>query len=74
MENNEGNEKNVDRIQDEIKSLKKTLSEIQSECHHTKYTVKYIQELKTPKKICDKCDLDIGYASDQELKDSGFMG
>lgn len=73
MENNESNEKNVDKIQDEIKSLKKTLSEIQSECRHTKFTVKYIQELKIPKKICDKCDLDIGYVSDQELKDNGFM-
>jgi len=67
------NEKNVDEIESEIKSLKKTLDVIQSDCPHLKYTIKFVPELKSPKKICDKCNLAFGYATNQELKDHGFM-
>jgi hypothetical protein len=69
----ENNEKNVDEIQNEIKSLKKSLEEIQSDCPHLKYSVKYTLDLNIPKKICDKCNLAFGYATNQELKDHGFM-
>ena len=66
-------EKNVNKIEKEIKSLKNTLDEIQNDCSHTNYTIKYLQEVKSPKRVCDSCNKDIGYATDKELKDSGFM-
>jgi|SaaInlStandDraft_2_1057019.scaffolds.fasta_scaffold105767_2 uncharacterized protein (UPF0335 family) len=66
-------DKNVGEIEEEIKSLKNALGEIQSDCKHTNFTIKYIQEIKSPKRVCDNCNKDIGYANDKELKDSGFM-
>jgi len=35
----ENDEKDVKKIEDEIKSLEKTLDEIQSECPHNKYSI-----------------------------------
>mgnify|MGYP005637311583 FL=1 len=69
----ENNEKNVGKIEEEIKTLKKTLDEIQKECPHTDYTIKYLPNVSSPKRVCDECNKDIGYGTDQELKDSGFM-
>ncbi len=69
----ENNEKNVEKIEEEIKSLEKTLDEIQSECSHTNYTIKYLSDTNSPKRVCDNCNKDIGYANDKELKDKGFM-
>lgn len=69
----ENNEKNVGKIEEEIKTLKKTLNEIQKECPHTNYTIKYLLNVSSPKRVCDECNKDIGYGTDQELKDSGFM-
>jgi peptidoglycan hydrolase CwlO-like protein len=66
-------EKNAKEIENEIKSLKNTLDVIQNDCQHKDYTIKYIQEVKSPKRVCDECNKDIGYATDKELKDSGFM-
>jgi uncharacterized protein (UPF0335 family) len=65
--------KGVSEIEKEIKSLKNTLDEIQNDCSHTNYTIKYLQDVKSPKRVCDSCNKDIGYATDKELKDSGFM-
>lgn len=69
----ENNEKNVEKIEEEIKSLEKTLDEIQTGCPHTNYTIKYISDTNSPKRVCDNCNKDLGYANDQELKDKGFM-
>jgi len=69
----ENNEKNVGKIEEEIKTLKKTLDERQKECPHTNYTIKYLLNVSSPKRVCDECNKDIGYGTDQELKDSGFM-
>jgi len=69
----ENNEKSVEKIEKEIKTLKKTLDEIQEDCLHTSYKIKYLPNAKSPKRVCDECNKDIGYATDQELKDSGFM-
>lgn len=66
-------DKGVDKIENEIKTLKNTLDVIQNGCPHTKFTIKYLQEVKSPKRVCDKCNKDIGYATDKELKASGFM-
>tara|TARA_R110002020_G_scaffold113236_2_gene260290 strand:- start:31267 stop:31623 length:357 start_codon:yes stop_codon:yes gene_type:complete len=67
------NDKGVDEIEKEIKSLKNTLDVIQNDCPHKDYTIKYLQDVKSPKRVCDSCNKDIGYATDKELKDSGFM-
>jgi len=69
----ENNEKNVEKIVEEIKLLEKTLDEIQSECSHTNYTIRYLPHTNSPKKVCDNCNKDIGYSNDKELKDKGFM-
>jgi len=69
----ENSDKGVIEIENEIKSLKNTLDVIQNDCSHKDYTIKYIQEVKSPKRVCDECNKDIGYATDKELKDSGFM-
>lgn len=69
----ENNEKNVEKIEEEIKTLKKTLDEIQKECPHTNYTIKYLPNVRSPKRVCDECNKDIGYGTDQELKSNGFM-
>jgi hypothetical protein len=69
----ENNEKNVEEIEKEIKTLKKTLDEIQKECPHTNYTIKYLPNVSSPKRVCDECNKDIGYGTDKELKSNGFM-
>jgi hypothetical protein len=69
----ENNEKNVEKIEEEIKSLEKTLDEIQTGCPHTNYTIKYISDTNSPKRVCDNCNKDLGYSNDKELKDKGFI-
>ena len=69
----ENNEKNVEKIVEALPPLEKTLDEIQSECSHTNYTIKYLSDTNSPKRVCDNCNKDIGYANDKELKDKGFM-
>lgn len=69
----ENNDKNVEKIEKKIKTLKRTLDEIQKDCPHTSYKIKYLPNVKSPKRVCDECNKDIGYATDKELKDSGFM-
>ena len=68
----ENDEKDVKKIEDEIKSLEKTLDDIQSECPHNKYSVKYVTGTNSPKRVCDNCSKDIGYADCKELRDEGF--
>lgn len=59
------------RIIKEIKSLEKELTGIQESCSHVKYTVKNGQDSHTGgfllKKICDSCNLDLGYPTQQEV-------
>jgi wobble nucleotide-excising tRNase len=61
----ENNEKNVEKIEEEIKSLEKTLDEIQTGCPHANYTIKYISDTNSPKRVCDNCNKDLGYANDK---------
>ncbi len=59
------------RIIKEIKSLEKELTGIQESCSHVKYTVKNSQDSHTGgfllKKVCDSCNLDLGYPTQQEV-------
>ena len=58
------------KIIEEIKSLEKELSGIQESCSHPKYTVKNCQDSSTRgfslKRICDTCQSDLGYPTQQE--------
>jgi hypothetical protein len=58
------------KIIEEIKSLEKELIGIQESCSHPKYTVKNCQDSSTRcfslKRICDACQSDLGYPSQQE--------
>ncbi len=66
-------EKKIEDIKKEIKLLKKDLDQLQSVCLHDAYDVKFDMESHTIKKICKKCEKVIGYPTDQELKDNGFI-
>jgi hypothetical protein len=57
----------VQRIEEEIKSLEKNLGEIQNVCPHPKYSVKGVGFPLSPKRICDLCHLDLGYPSQEEM-------
>lgn len=58
------------KIIEEIKSLEKELIGIQESCLHPKYTVKNCQDSSTRgfslKRICDACQSDLGYPTQQE--------
>ena len=65
--------KRVENIKKEIKLLKKDLDQLQSVCVHDECDVKFDLESNAIKKICKKCEKVIGYPTDQELKDNGFI-
>ena len=65
--------KKVENIKKEIKLLKKDLDQLQSVCVHDECDVKFDLESNAIKKICKKCEKVIGYPTDQQLKDNGFI-
>jgi len=56
-----------------MKLLKKDLDQLQSVCLHDEYDVKFDIESNAIKKICKKCEKVIGYPTNQELKDNGYI-
>lgn len=66
-------EKKIEDIKKEIKLLKKDLDQLQSVCLHDEYDVKFDIESNAIKKICKKCEKIIGYPTNQELKDNGYI-
>lgn len=54
------------KIIEEIKSLEKELSELQESCLHPKYTIRNCQNSFSLKRICDVCQSDLGYPTQQE--------
>ena len=54
------------KIIEEIKSLEKELSELQESCSHPKYTTRNCQNSFSLKRICDVCQSDLGYPTQQE--------
>ena len=69
----EDKNKKVNDIKGQIKSLKQDLKDIQSKCLHEEYSLKFDDKGKSLRKICKKCEQIIGYPSEQELKDNGFI-
>lgn len=59
------------RIVEEIKSLEKELEEIQNSCIHSKYSLKNCphgaDKAFSLKKVCDICQMEIGYPSPDEI-------
>jgi hypothetical protein len=55
------------KIIEEIKSLEKELSELQESCLHPKYTIRNCQNSFSLKRICDVCQSDLGYPTQQEM-------
>jgi len=59
------------RIVEEIKSLEKELEEIQNSCTHSKYSLKNCphgaDKAFSLKKVCDICQMEIGYPSPEEI-------
>jgi len=69
----EDNKKSIPDIKSEIKSLKKDIQDIQSTCSHLEYSVKFEECGKSLRKICKDCEQIVGYPTEQELKDNGFI-
>ena len=69
----EDDKKSIPKIKSEIKSLKKEIEDIQSKCAHIEYSLKFDEDGKSLRKICNNCDQILGYPNEQELKDNGFI-
>ena len=69
----EDDKKSIPKIKSEIKSLKKDIEEIQSKCPHSESIIKFDDEGKSLRKICKSCEHIVGYPTEQELKDNGFL-
>lgn len=65
-------DKKVDHIKKEIKNLENDIEDIQKKCDHVDYTVKFILESRSVRRICDECERDLGYATTSELLENGF--
>ena len=59
------------KIVNEIKALEKELEEIQCSCKHPKYSLKNCptgsDNTFCLRKVCDDCQLEIGYPSPEEI-------
>tara|TARA_Y100000034_G_scaffold63510_1_gene76834 strand:- start:77 stop:289 length:213 start_codon:yes stop_codon:yes gene_type:complete len=69
----EDDKKSIPKIKSEIKSLKKEIKDIQFKCPHSESIIKFDDEGKSLRKICKNCEQILGYPTEQELKDNGFL-
>ena len=69
----EDKNKKVNDIKSQIKSLKRDLKDIQSKCLHEEYSIKFDTDGKSLRKICKNCEQIVGYPTEQELKNNGFI-
>jgi hypothetical protein len=67
------NKKKIEDIKIEINLLKKDMDNIQSICPHEEHMVKFDSENHAIQKICKKCEKVIGYPTNDELKEKGFI-
>jgi hypothetical protein len=59
---------------DEKKNVSKEVEKIQEDCSHKDgYDVKFAGEGNEVRRVCVTCQKVIGYPSQQELKDNGFI-
>ncbi len=69
----EDKNKKVTDIKKQIKSLTEDLRDIQSKCPHQDYTINFDDSGKSLRKICKECEQIIGFPTEEELKDNGFI-
>lgn len=69
----ENNDKKVEDIKKEIKTLKEGIEEIQSNCKHPQNTLRFSNEDKRVIKICTECDKILGFPTNEELKENGYL-
>lgn len=69
----EDENKKVNEIKGQIKSLEEALTIIQSTCTHPETTIKFDSHGNSIKKICKKCEKILGYPTEEELKKNGFI-
>jgi len=71
--NKDGDDRSIDDIKKEIKSLEDNIAKKQEDCLHREgYVVKFDNELKSVIKICNDCGKNLGYPNSEELKKNGF--
>jgi hypothetical protein len=69
----ENNDKKVEYIKKEIKTLKEDIEEIQSTCEHPKTKLKFLEEEKRVVKLCLECEKRVGFPTNEELKENGYL-
>jgi sulfur relay (sulfurtransferase) complex TusBCD TusD component (DsrE family) len=69
----ENNDKKVENIKNEIKTLTENIKEIQITCTHDQTKLKYLEEEKRVVKICVNCEKRVGYPTNEELKENGYL-
>ena len=69
----ENNDKKVENIKKEIKILKEDIREIQSNCEHPQTKLKFSDKEKRVIKICSECEKRVGYPTNEELKENGYL-
>ena len=69
----ENNDKKVEDIKKEIKILKEDIEEIQSNCKHPQNMLRFSNEDKRVIKICTECDKIVGFPTNEELKENGYL-
>jgi len=69
----ENNDKKVENIKKEIKSLKEDIEEIQSNCDHKNHRLIFEDNEKRVVKVCINCDKRLGYPTNDELKENGYL-
>jgi hypothetical protein len=64
----------IRKLMDEKKNVSKKIEGIQEGCiHKDGYDVKFIGQSNEVRRVCKTCQKIIGYPSEQELKDNGFI-
>ena len=66
-------DKRVEDIKKEIKYLEDNIQKIQSDCEHPEYKIIFDNEKKQVVRKCQTCDKFIGYPTNEELKENGFL-
>jgi phage host-nuclease inhibitor protein Gam len=69
----ENDDKKVEDIKKEIKTLKEDIEEIQSNCEHPKTELKFSNKEKRVIKICSECQKRVGFPTNEELKENGYL-
>ena len=65
-------EKKVENLKKEIKNLESNIENIQSNCTHQKTKIVFNQELKQVVKVCETCEKNTGFPTNDELIENGF--